>query len=307
MPASRNLFETTVPASELDPVYIFVRDDEYDRGHRRYLEDLWAEYEPYADRNFLDQFQRRGHFHAKAWEMRLTVVLKRLGLPVCARVGAAGPDIRVEGQPPLWIEAITPSSTEELRMIHDLAIHGAVPVPETSILLKYTQALRAKWNQRNEHLAAGIVSPLDSHVVAISGSDLPEPSVPGMYGEPPSVAHVLYGIGPFTWQIEVGTGRIVDAGWSHRPKVRKVTGATVESDFFLSGKHAGISAVLYSPHGIQNRPQVFGREDGWDFEIFHNEFASVPLKPGLTSRGREWGVKDGELRILHDYRNWSPT
>ena len=104
----------------------------------------------------------------------------------------------------------------------------------------------------------------------------------------------------------MGTGRVVDAGWSHRPNARKPTGAAVESDLFLSDKRAGISAVLYSPHGIQNRPQVYGRVEGWDFEIFHNEFASGPLKPGLTKRGREWGVKDGELRILHDYRHWSP-
>ena len=306
MPTPRELFATTVPPSELDPVYIFIRDDQYDDSHRRYLEDLWTEYEPYADRNFLDQFQRRGHHQARAWEMRLTVVLKRLGLPVCARTGKAGPDIRIEGQPPMWVEATAPSSTEELRMLHDLALRGPVPVPETSILLRYTQALQEKWDKYNDYLAAGIVAPSDSYVIAISGSALPEPSTPGSYGEPPSVAQALYGIGPFTWQIEVGTGRVVDAGWSHRPNARKTTGASVESDLFLSDKRAGISAVLYSPHGTQNRPQVYERVEGWDFEIFHNEFASAPLKPGLTNRGREWGGKYVEMRILHDYRQWSP-
>jgi hypothetical protein len=74
----------------------------------------------------------------------------------------------------------------------------------------------------------------------------------------------------------------------------------------LGDKRAGISAVLYSPNDVQNRPEVCGRIEGWDLLIFHNEFASVPLAPGLIKRGQEWGTKDGELRILHDYRNWSP-
>ena len=52
------LFATTLPAAELDPTYVFVRDDEYDGSHRHYLEDLWAEFEPHADRNFLTEFDR---------------------------------------------------------------------------------------------------------------------------------------------------------------------------------------------------------------------------------------------------------
>ncbi len=238
--------------------------------------------------------------------MRLTVVLKRLGLPVCRRKTAVGPDICIEGQPGLWIEAVTPSPTEELQISYETSKRSVARVPEEAILLRYTQALQAKWKKYEKYVHDGLIGVSDCYVVAISGAALPFPSTPGKYGEPPSVAHALYGIGPYHWQIEIGTGRVLEAGWSHRPATQKPTGATVESDLFLGGKRAGISAVLYSPNGIQNRPQVFGRVEGWDFEIFHNEFASVPLKPGLINRGWEWGVKDGVLRVLHDYRDWSP-
>jgi hypothetical protein len=87
---------------------------------------------------------------------------------------------------------------------------------------------------------------------------------------------------------------------------KATTGAEVESDLFLSDKRARISAVIYSPNDVQNRPTVYGRGDGWDLIIFHNEFASVPLSPGLLKRGQEWGTKDGKLWIFQDYRNWSP-
>jgi hypothetical protein len=86
-PMPTPLFETTAPQPELDPIYVFIRDDPDQDETRGYLEGLWTEYVPYADRNFLDQFQRRGQFHARTWEMRLTVVLKRLGLPFCPRPG----------------------------------------------------------------------------------------------------------------------------------------------------------------------------------------------------------------------------
>ena len=299
-------FETTVPQPELDPIYAFIRDDPYQEETRRYLDGLWTEYVPYADRNFLDRFQRRGQFHARTWEMRLTVVLKWLGLPVRPRSGAAGPDIRIEGQPPVWIEAVTPSSTAELRKFYEAAKRAPVPVPSESILLRYTQALQSKWDRYNDYLREGVVAPSEGYIIAISGSALPLPSAPGQYGEPPSIAHALYGIGPYRWQIEIGTGRVLEAGWSHRPATQKATGAPVESDLFLGDKRAGVSAVLYSPNDVQNRPQVYGRVEGWDLLIFHNEFAAIPLSPGLIKRGQEWGTKDGELRILHDYRNWTP-
>ena len=133
------LFATTLPAAELDPTYVFVRDDEYDGSHRLYLEDLWAEFEPYADPNFLNEIPRRGHFHARVWEMRLTVVLKRLGLPVCARRAGVGPDIRIESEPPVWIEAVVPLGTAEQWAMPVLAMRTHVPVHEPEILRCFQQ------------------------------------------------------------------------------------------------------------------------------------------------------------------------
>jgi type I restriction enzyme S subunit len=301
------LFAATLPTAELDRTYVFIRDDEFDGSHRRYLEDLWAEFEPHADRNFLIEFPRRGQFHARVWEMRLTVVLKRFGLPVCARRVGGGPDIRIDTNPVVWIEAVAPLGTVEQWALHELAMRRPVPVLEPEILLRYTQAIREKWNKYNGYLNRGIVSPSDCYVIAVSGSALPAASAPGRYGEPPTVASALYGIGPYRWQIEMGTGCVVESGYSHRPMtVKTATGAEIESDLFLSDKRRGISAVIYSPNDVQNRPTFFGREDGWDLIIFHNEFAAVPLAPGLIKRGQEWGTKDGRLWILADYRNWSP-
>jgi len=172
------LFATTLPAAELDSTYVFVRHDEYDGSHRLYLEDLWAEFEPYSDPNFLNEIPRRGHFHARAWEMRLTVVLKRLGLPVCARRTGVGPDIRIDSEPPIWIEAVAPSGTAEQWVMHDLAMRTAVPVREPEIILRYTQAIREKWDKYNGYLDRGIVAPSDCYVIAVSGSALPQASCP---------------------------------------------------------------------------------------------------------------------------------
>ncbi len=298
------LFATTVSAAELDPVYRFVRDDAYAGHHRQYLEALWVEFEPFADRNFLDQFQRKGHHFARAWEMRLTVVLKRLGLAVTRRSTVGGPDILVEGTSRLWIEAVTPSPTAELQRSYEASRRSWGTVRRTSILLRYAQVLKDKWDKYTEYLAKGIVADKDHYIIAVSGSALLAPDLPGKYGEPPAVAHVLYAIGSHTWEIEVGTGRVLEVGRSPSPRLSKPSGAEVEADWFLSAKHAGISAVLYAPNGTQNRPEVFGRGEGWDFELLHNQFASTPVKTGLLGHGREWAIKDGRPQVLRDYRNW---
>lgn len=305
-PVPSTLFAATVIAEEVDPVFSHIRESPHQGETRDYLEGLWAEYRPFADPNFLDQIQRRGQFHARVWEMRLTVVLKRLGLPVVQRKGVGGPDIRIDGEPPVWIEAVTPSPTQELLAACEAAKRATTQSRPDSILFRYTQVLKAKYEKLEHYLKNGLVAPSDGYVIAISGSALPLPSASGKYGEPPSVAYGLYGIGPYQWQIEIGTGRLLDAGWSHRPAASKPSGDPVDSDLFLSAKRAGISAVLYSPNDVQNRPQVYGRDDGWDFLLFHNEFATVPLDLGLIKRGQEWGTKDGELKVLRDYRNWSP-
>jgi hypothetical protein len=294
------------PASELDPAYVHIRDDSDCKEDRQYLEGLWAEFLPYADHNFLDQFRRRGKFHSRVWEMRLTVVLKRLGLnvqPREARRGAGGPDIWIAASPNIWIEAVAPMPNESLEQSYRLSLRQPTPTPEDEIILRYTQAFNEKWKQYGKYISPEkrIVKPEDSFVVAISGAQLPRPSAPGRYGELPLIAKALYGIGDPYWEIEVATGRQLGAGFSHSPTRQKTKEAAVEADLFLSDKRAGISAVLYSPQHVKNRPEASGNIEGSDFRIFHNEFASVPLPRGLIKRGQEWATGDGMLRMLCNY------
>ncbi|HJX66681.1 MAG TPA: NAD(P)-dependent alcohol dehydrogenase [Polyangia bacterium] len=169
------LFETTVPTSELDPVYVHIRDHVHCDDYRQYLEGLWAEYVPYADRNFLDQVQRRGQFHSRVWEMRLTVVLKRLGLAVAVRGSEAGPDIKIEGTPTTWIEAVAPSTTDELERSRELALQGPTPAPEKQVVLRYTQALAEKWGKYLGYTKAGVVKPSDAFVIAVNAANLHTP------------------------------------------------------------------------------------------------------------------------------------
>ncbi len=292
------LFETTVPTSELDPVYVHIRDHVHCDEYRQYLGGLWAEYVPYADRNFLDQLQRRGQFHSRVWEMRLTIVLKRLGLAVAVRGSEAGPDIKIEGTPTTWIEAVAPATTDELERSRELALHGLTPAPEKQVVLRYTQALAEKWGKYLGYTNAGVVKPSDAFVIAVNAANLHTPS---LGSGPLWIAKALYGIGDLTWSTEVGTGRHLGSGWSHAPMRYKPKGAAVEADLFLSDKRAGISAVLYAADHLKNWPEVRGKIEGSDFRIFHNEFASVPLPRGLIKRGQEWATGDGMLRMLCDH------
>ena len=61
-----------------DPFYACIRDDPSRKDDRNFVEELWQEYAPYAEPEFLEDAKR--HFHQKAWEMYLACVFLKNGL-----------------------------------------------------------------------------------------------------------------------------------------------------------------------------------------------------------------------------------
>jgi hypothetical protein len=290
-----------------------------------YLESLWCEFARFADKNFHDQIQRRGAFNSRVWEMRLAVVLKRLGLPVVERASrgtSAGPDIKIDGETTIWIEAVAPATTSSIGDVYaenlsrdcgtvdvpattssigdvyasDLCGNDRAP-PELDVIIRYTGAFKEKWDGYRKYLENGVVKPTDAFVIAISGANLRTPSL----GPPPWMAKALYGVGDFCFRTEVNTGRDLDSGWSHAPTRWKTAIASVESDLFLGPKRAEVSAVLHSYRNVFNLPVVQGQAEGRDFFVFHNQFASVPLTRGMVKLGQEWGTEDGWLKVLENH------
>jgi type I restriction enzyme S subunit len=292
------LFETTIGADQLDPTYVYIRDGEYCAEARNYLEALWKEFEPLADPDFHEQAQMRSNFQGRMWEMRLAIVLKRIGLPVDRSPRKGGPDVMISSSPRIWIEAVAPHSTDFLDRNEEQAKRSATRVPEAEVILRYTSALKEKWNAYERYRQSGCVRADDVFVVAVSGANLPCPT---LGNGPHWMAKPLYGLGNIVFQIEVGTGRNLGSTWRWIHERATASGAPVDSDLFLSPKRAGLSAVLYTEHHVQNWPELRGRAAGSDFRLFHNPFAATPLAIGFIPRGEEWGVDGDAFRCLNDF------
>jgi hypothetical protein len=291
-----NLFETTVTTDSLDPTYVFLRDSEYCAEERDYLERLWREFEPAADLDFHQQMQMKGNFQGRMWEMRVAVVLKKIGLPVDLRRRKGGPDVLITSTPRVWIEAVAPHSTDFLNHNEEQARRSVARSPEAEVVLRYTQALKEKWDVYQRYVGSGVVHPEDAFVVAVSGANL---HCPTSGAGPHWMAKPLYGLGDLVFQIEVGTGRDLGSYWNSIHERHTSLGAPVDSNLFLSPKRGGLSAVLYAAHHVQNWPELNGREAGSDFRLFHNPFATTRLPVGYFQRGEDWGVADGFFRCLN--------
>jgi hypothetical protein len=99
------LFDATPPNACAAYTNLRKAKDGWQLAGRGRCEELWRDYEPYADASFVAEFP--AHLHERWFEMYLTVAL-RSGLSVsCPKVKTGGPDILVTtgngGR--VWIES----------------------------------------------------------------------------------------------------------------------------------------------------------------------------------------------------------
>ncbi len=309
--APGSIFLTTVPAPELDPIFVHIRDHEACAEDREYIEGLWRRFQRFADSHFHDQFQR--DFPSRTWEMQLACFL--LDNARSVESNDTGPDFIVQmGRRRVWFEAVCPEPGTG-------ALAVAVPTsgvfwgrPETAITLRYSTVLRDKIQARERYLDRAIVQDSDCYVIAISGAKLDVALLDE--SEMPFIVKTLYGVGDRYFEVAISDGAVVGGGFHQRPGVAKrTTGATVSSSWFCDESNAGISAVLYQPNHVKNRPEVRGGKPGSDLILVHNALAARPgairgssaafvfrwLRGGPEVR-LEPGVR-AVLRLSHDDRS----
>jgi hypothetical protein len=285
--------------AQFDLAYIEIADSEDCRDDRAYLDRAWDVHRRHADSEFVDQFRRRRHFQARAWELRIAWTLHDIGHKFHGP--KPGPDFAIPlGDAHVYIEAVAPHATEELLAIHDAARAFGAAVPHEQIILRYTSAIEAKRDQHAKHLAKGILRRDDPFVVALSGANIPQSSVGT--GTFPRILHPLFGIGrPFLRFPVDGKGG-ERTGVSRLTERRTPAGGSVRSDMFIGTEYRDLSAVMFSSEHVLNRPESQGRPPGDDLIVVHNPNADAPLPRGMIPRGREWGVREGRLELLQDWR-----
>lgn len=268
------------------------------RKEREWLESLWRQYAPYADRNFLKEF--RTSFPQRAWELYLgaTILNRGYSLGTNKSTGADLDVLDKDGKRVAWIEAISVLKGTGADAVPEMDYHGrVVDVPTNAMSLRITQALKDKYDQYLERLGK-TVKVDEPYVIAIDRSAL------DYIEHIPLGLRVLYGIGNPTLRIPIPREeRARERDWSkaelvheRQEAIGKKNGEQISSMFFLNPKHAGISAVIYSSASILNLPRN-SNQLGESLLIAHNSLAKNPLL-GKFAFGEEWmGDKNGVWKI----------
>jgi hypothetical protein len=168
------------------------------------------------------------------------------------------------------------------------------------MILRATSAIRAKRDQYRTHLDSGIVGADAPFVIAISGANIPQADITkGM----PWILKPLFAVGDFFITVEIGSNSPPrESGYAVVSERTTARGSPVDSSLFMDDRASEISAILFSPHHIKNRPEFYGKPPGNDFLLIHNPFARNPLPVGFLKCGVEYGPRQGSVVLLRDWR-----
>lgn len=220
----------------------------------------------------------------RAWEMMVARHLDAQGHRLTT--SDQGPDLRLEHNGlAVWVEAISP----EPKGVPNDWLQKPNPnefkmgdVPHNEVLLRWTAAIKEKWEKFNLYRQKGIVGENDAYVIAINGCQLGAfPIDHGISGYP-FVVEAVYGLGPVAIEIDRATGRHGKPFVSPRRSIRTAKGASVPTSLFLDPQYSGVSAII-----AYSRDRSV--EANLPVDVVHNYLAHARIPEGiLGSAGDEW-------------------
>jgi hypothetical protein len=289
--AKKAIFQSDISASDLAYINIRNADSPPARLARDFTKELWETYEPYADKNFLQEIGTA--FHERFWEMYLTCTLLEIGLS--AECPKPGPDVLIKlDNKKIWIEATAPTSgaLHNPDRVPDYQFGAAYEVPEEKLILRIRNAIQEKYQTKYFEYRKDILKEDDVYMVAINCWQLPNAKSDRF---PPIITRAVFPIGPLQVFLDKKTGDVVDTKYAYRPSIVRSSGTEIKTDIFLDTKFKYLSSVLYSCIDAGNPTKQLGD----DFIVVHNPLAINPMPHKLLGRGREYVVvPDGKDQYL---------
>jgi len=278
-----------------------------------FIEEMWKEYSPYADSNFLPN-ARDSDFQACYWEMYLGCSLLRQNMQIEPRAERKkrwgspdkGPDFRIVGPYHLWLEAITPGAGITEDAVPEAELGVARKVPDDEAKLRLLHAIREKAKQRLCFIQKGWINPTDCYVVAVNTGKIPH--VPDF--DPPRIVRAVLGLGFPEVSMDVNSG--VLSNWRYQPQdqIPKQSSKPVSTRIFLDHEQSnhpdyvgyeGLSAVLSSRMTPFNSCEPWFDHNkfviGDDYCIIHNPLADRQnqLPHGFLKCGREYWLNNARV------------
>lgn len=278
-----------LPGDCTDSAYTNVRDLPHCLNFRDFVEELWREYEPYADKHFRTEAQNQ--FLQRFWEMYVCVVFLRKGF-IVKKVSDEGPEflVIIDGQR-VWIEAVAPNPGDGADYVPEMKTGEAYKVPSDKIILRYTSVLLDKLLKYKQDCEKGIILETDLYVIALNSRNIPHAPYGGVL---PYHVQAFLPFGDYTLSIDPDSSGITDSFYQHQDSVDKLSGVSISKQPFLDHEYDGISAVIHSAVDCANRPSELGA----DFDVLHNPLAKHPLSTKSMPWCRHRIYNNGELETI---------
>ncbi len=261
------------------------------------LDEMWKQYQPYADARFKEYFARDPD--GRYWEMYLAVNLLSAGkklLPRDKHPGGKegyGPDICVlDKDKVIWIEAVAPdegalSNPDRVPKIVPLSQGGkAETVPKRQLQLRVSGAITSKRDAFERYTKDGLVSDEDVKIIAVSGCRL---GLRCRTGRLPLPASVLFPLGDEYITFDRETMEVVDGGFHFSEKIDRVGKSAVPRTAFQHPHFSQIAGLIWCTDLIGNFTH-----SAEGLVYFHNPLASTQLQQKWMGWPREFVVLDGE-------------
>ncbi|MEN6522740.1 MAG: hypothetical protein ABFD14_03345 [Anaerolineaceae bacterium] len=284
------LFDPTI--SQVSKIYETLRDNPKFKPNRKYCEKLWQAFAPFADKNFPHEFALQTD--ARFFEMYLANVLLDWGFCLCMRGKMEGPDLKViDGNKVIWIEAVVATSGNGSDAVPTMEEHNRFkPVPEESIILRFTNAINTKRDKYYRYIKKSIVERNDVCLIALNGGSIEmEKFVPSPL---PTILKAVYPIGNDVVGIDKNTMKVVYEHYDVCEKIEKKNGAIVKTTSFMDDKSFNrISGILYTNANLWENFS----DNMQGLICIHNKMATIPLQHGWIKKGIEYSVKENQIQI----------
>ena len=286
-----------VEGDELDIGYVNIRAGiaAPEREMREQIENLWTEYEPYADGDFREGFAR--DIDGRFWELYLGATLLNSGHRLLRgserNSGCGQPDICViEDGRRTWIEAIAPTrgdrDRDQVPRIRPINEGGnVVPIPLRQTQLRTTSAFWTKSQRIRGYLEEGVIDPSDRRIIAISANRFAMVATE----DPPLIMSCLFPIGAAFVRVDRISGEVVEEGYNYAPTIERQEGS-IPRTAFSGPEFSHVSGVLWSRIGLSNLSRQVR-----PLTMVHNPYAEIPIDQG-------WGPWDKEYVVSEDASGW---
>ena len=280
-------------------LYVALRNDPCWEGERQFCNDLWKEYQEFADKDFLAQFPLQTH--QRWFEMYLTVVLMRAGLavqkrPPVSKKGKSGPDILIKnGGKNIWIEAVCagPGAKGHKDSLPGIEPDGKVHIIDLrQIIFRHTHALDEKQKQFRQWIEDGTVSKKDIMIVAINTY-----GIMGLSGDDGNFRRgAFYGEGDIAITIDQESGKYLGVSRPFQESRLKANASKVPTAPFINGTMPHISAAITSGDYIEKCALTPPEKPGHYFYLSHNmdcdnKLPMNTIKLGVEEAAHEEGSK----------------